>query len=90
MNTGTQAAARRATWWTSQQSDEAPGGGRGRQAAPDDRGCLTTFSIANDVAKYFAILPAMFVAVYPQIAPLDVMHLASPRSASSRPSSSTR
>ncbi|HEV8376112.1 MAG TPA: potassium-transporting ATPase subunit B, partial [Candidatus Polarisedimenticolia bacterium] len=45
------------------------------------RGCLTTFSIANDVAKYFAILPAMFVPVFPEIAPLNVMHLASPRSA---------
>src|SRR5215471_18454040 len=45
------------------------------------RGCLTTFSIANDVAKYFAILPAMFVAIFPEIAPLNVMHLASPRSA---------
>jgi K+-transporting ATPase ATPase B chain len=45
------------------------------------RGCLTTFSIANDVAKYFAILPAMFLAVYPQIAPLNIMRLASPQSA---------
>jgi potassium-transporting ATPase ATP-binding subunit len=45
------------------------------------RGCLTTFSIANDVAKYFAILPAMFVGVFPQIAPLNVMRLASPQSA---------
>jgi K+-transporting ATPase ATPase B chain len=45
------------------------------------RGSLTTFSIANDVAKYFAILPAMFAGVYPQIKPLDVMHLASPFSA---------
>jgi K+-transporting ATPase ATPase B chain len=45
------------------------------------RGSLTTFSIANDVAKYFAILPAMFMAVFPQIAPLNVMHLASPESA---------
>jgi K+-transporting ATPase ATPase B chain len=45
------------------------------------RGCLTTFSIANDVAKYFAILPAMFVAVFPQIAPLNVMRLTSPQSA---------
>ena len=43
------------------------------------RGCLTTFSIANDVAKYFAILPAMFMAVFPEIAPLNVMRLASPR-----------
>ncbi|MBK9517909.1 MAG: potassium-transporting ATPase subunit KdpB [Anaeromyxobacter sp.] len=45
------------------------------------RGVLTTFSIANDVAKYFAILPALFVAAYPELAPLDVMHLASPYSA---------
>jgi potassium-transporting ATPase ATP-binding subunit len=45
------------------------------------RGCLTTFSIANDVAKYFAILPAMFIPVFPEIAPLNVMGLASPESA---------
>ncbi len=45
------------------------------------RGALTTFSVANDVAKYFAILPAMFVAVYPEIAPLNLMGLASPLSA---------
>jgi potassium-transporting ATPase ATP-binding subunit len=45
------------------------------------RGALTTFSIANDVAKYFAILPALFVAAYPQIAPLNVMGLTSPSSA---------
>jgi len=45
------------------------------------RGCLTTFSISNDVAKYFAILPAMFLPVFPEIAPLDVMRLASPESA---------
>jgi K+-transporting ATPase ATPase B chain len=45
------------------------------------RGCLTTFSIANDVAKYFAILPALFVVAFPQIAPLNVMRLASPQSA---------
>jgi potassium-transporting ATPase ATP-binding subunit len=45
------------------------------------RGCLTTFSIANDVAKYFAIIPALFLAVFPQIAPLNVMRLASPESA---------
>jgi len=45
------------------------------------RGSLTTFSIANDVAKYFAILPAMFMGVFPQIAPLNVMRLASPFSA---------
>jgi potassium-transporting ATPase ATP-binding subunit len=45
------------------------------------RGTLTTFSIANDVAKYFAILPGLFAGVYPQIAPLNVMRLASPYSA---------
>ena len=45
------------------------------------RGALTTFSIANDVAKYFAIIPAAFVGTYPQLRALDVMHLASPSSA---------
>ncbi len=45
------------------------------------RGALTTFSIANDVAKYFAIIPAMFLAFYPQLSVLNVMHLASPQSA---------
>jgi len=45
------------------------------------RGCLTTFSIANDVAKYFAILPAMFLVAFPEMKPLDVMHLTSPLSA---------
>ena len=45
------------------------------------RGSLTTFSIANDIAKYFAIIPAAFVATYPQLKALDVMHLASPSSA---------
>jgi K+-transporting ATPase ATPase B chain len=45
------------------------------------RGTLTTFSIANDVAKYFAILPAAFAGVYPQLAALNVMGLATPRSA---------
>jgi K+-transporting ATPase ATPase B chain len=45
------------------------------------RGALTTFSIANDVAKYFAILPAMFAATYPALNALNVMHLASPQSA---------
>ncbi len=45
------------------------------------RGALTTFSIANDVAKYFAILPAIFVAAYPGLGVLNVMGLASPASA---------
>jgi potassium-transporting ATPase ATP-binding subunit len=45
------------------------------------RGALTTFSIANDVAKYFAIIPAMFVAFYPQLQALNIMHLKTPQSA---------
>ena len=45
------------------------------------RGSLTTFSIANDVAKYFAIIPAMFAAVYPGLDRLNVMRLSSPDSA---------
>ena len=45
------------------------------------RGALTTFSIANDVAKYFAIIPAMFILALPQVAPLNIMRLATPQSA---------
>ena len=45
------------------------------------RGALTTFSIANDIAKYFAIIPAMFVAFYPQLQVLNVMNLSTPQSA---------
>jgi K+-transporting ATPase ATPase B chain len=45
------------------------------------RGALTTFSIANDVAKYFAIIPAIFVTAYPQLGKLNVMHLQTPHSA---------
>ncbi|MEU8974427.1 potassium-transporting ATPase subunit KdpB [Streptomyces monashensis] len=45
------------------------------------RGALTTFSIANDVAKYFAIIPALFAAVYPGLDKLNIMHLSSPNSA---------
>ena len=45
------------------------------------RGALTTFSVANDVAKYFAILPALFASLYPQLDVLNVMHLHSPQSA---------
>jgi len=45
------------------------------------RGALTTFSIANDISKYFAILPAIFVATYPQLGVLNVMHLKTPESA---------
>lgn len=45
------------------------------------RGALTTFSVANDVAKYFAILPALFAGIYPQLGVLNIMKLASPQSA---------
>jgi len=45
------------------------------------RGAITTFSIANDVAKYFAIIPAAFVATYPELDKLNIMHLATPESA---------
>jgi K+-transporting ATPase ATPase B chain len=45
------------------------------------RGSITTFSIANDIAKYFAILPAMFVAVYPELGALNIMGLSTPQSA---------
>jgi K+-transporting ATPase ATPase B chain len=45
------------------------------------RGALTTFSIANDVAKYFAIIPAMFMAMYPELGGLNIMGLHSPESA---------
>jgi K+-transporting ATPase ATPase B chain len=45
------------------------------------RGALTTFSIANDVAKYFAIIPAMFILAFPQLGVLNIMALATPESA---------
>jgi K+-transporting ATPase ATPase B chain len=45
------------------------------------RGALTTFSVANDLAKYFAILPAMFVAIYPQLGAVNIMALHSPNTA---------
>src|SRR5437868_7616446 len=45
------------------------------------RGALTTFSIANDVAKYFAIIPAMFAATFPVLNALNIMHLQTPQSA---------
>ena len=45
------------------------------------RGSLTTFSIANDIAKYFAIIPAMLMATFPLISPLNIMGLVSPQSA---------
>ena len=82
MNTGTQ-AAREAGNMVDLDSDPTKLieiVGLGKQLLMT-RGALTTFSIANDVAKYFAILPAIFVVLYPGLAVLNVMHLASPQSA---------
>ena len=82
MNTGTQ-AAREAGNMVDLDSDPTKLieiVGLGKQLLMT-RGALTTFSVANDVAKYFAIIPAMFVVLYPGLAALNVMHLASPKSA---------
>ena len=82
MNTGTQ-AAREAGNMVDLDSDPTKLieiVGLGKQLLMT-RGALTTFSIANDVAKYFAILPAIFVVLYPGLAALNVMQLASPQSA---------
>jgi K+-transporting ATPase ATPase B chain len=82
MNTGTQ-AAREAGNMVDLDSDPTKLieiVGLGKQLLMT-RGALTTFSIANDVAKYFAILPAMFIVLYPGLAILNVMHLATPTSA---------
>ena len=82
MNTGTQ-AAREAGNMVDLDSDPTKlieVVGIGKQLLMT-RGSLTTFSIANDVAKYFAILPAIFVVLYPALAALNVMGLASPQSA---------
>ncbi|MCC6827310.1 MAG: potassium-transporting ATPase subunit KdpB [Novosphingobium sp.] len=82
MNTGTQ-AAREAGNMVDLDSDPTKLieiVGLGKQLLMT-RGALTTFSVANDVAKYFAIIPAMFVALYPDLGVLNVMHLASPNSA---------
>jgi K+-transporting ATPase ATPase B chain len=82
MNTGTQ-AAREAGNMVDLDSDPTKLieiVGLGKQLLMT-RGALTTFSIANDVAKYFAILPAIFVVLYPGLAILNVMHLTSPQSA---------
>jgi len=45
------------------------------------RGSLTTFSVANDLAKYFAIIPALFIGIYPSLSALNIMNLHSPQSA---------
>ncbi len=82
MNTGTQ-AAREAGNMVDLDSDPTKlieVVGIGKQLLMT-RGALTTFSVANDVAKYFAILPAIFVVVYPQLAVLNLMRLDSPQSA---------
>ncbi|MET0309367.1 MAG: potassium-transporting ATPase subunit KdpB [Sphingomonas sp.] len=82
MNTGTQ-AAREAGNMVDLDSDPTKLieiVGLGKQLLMT-RGALTTFSVANDVAKYFAIIPAMFVVLYPGLSVLNVMHLASPESA---------
>lgn len=82
MNTGTQ-AAREAGNMVDLDSDPTKlieVVGLGKQLLMT-RGALTTFSVANDVAKYFAIIPAMFVALYPGLGVLNVMKLATPESA---------
>ena len=82
MNTGTQ-AAREAGNMVDLDSDPTKLieiVGLGKQLLMT-RGALTTFSVANDVAKYFAIIPAMFIVIYPGLAVLNVMGLASPQSA---------
>jgi K+-transporting ATPase ATPase B chain len=82
MNTGTQ-AAREAGNMVDLDSDPTKLieiVGLGKQLLMT-RGALTTFSVANDVAKYFAIIPAMFVVIYPGLSALNVMHLGSPHSA---------
>jgi potassium-transporting ATPase ATP-binding subunit len=82
MNTGTQ-AAREAGNMVDLDSDPTKlieVVGLGKQLLMT-RGALTTFSVANDVAKYFAIIPAMFIALYPQLGVLNVMGLSSPQSA---------
>ncbi len=82
MNTGTQ-AAREAGNMVDLDSDPTKLieiVGLGKQLLMT-RGALTTFSVANDVAKYFAIIPAIFVALYPGLGVLNVMGLATPRSA---------
>jgi len=82
MNTGTQ-AAREAGNMVDLDSDPTKLieiVGLGKQLLMT-RGALTTFSVANDVAKYFAIIPAMFVILYPELAILNVMGLGTPQSA---------
>ena len=81
MQTGTMAAARPATWSISTATRRNSGDRRDRQAIADDPRCADHLSIANDVAKYFAIIPAIFIAFYPQLEALNIMYLASRESA---------
>jgi len=85
MNTGTRRPRKPATWWIwtpiPRKLIEIVEIGKQMLIT---RGALTTFSIANDVAKYFAIIPAMLIGLFPEIAPLKYMGLRSPQSASLR------
>jgi len=81
MNTGTQAAKEAETCGSRFQPDQAHRDRRDREAIIDDTRCADHVSIANDVAKYFAIIPAAFATTYPQLNALNVMGLASPASA---------
>ena len=83
MNTGTQAAKEAGNMVDlDSEPDQTDRSRRHWQAALlMTRGALTTFSIANDVAKYFAIIPAMFVATFPQLAALNFIGLTNARSA---------
>jgi K+-transporting ATPase ATPase B chain len=78
MNDGTQAAREAANLVDLDKLLDVVQVGKGLLVT---RGALTSFSIANDVAKYFAILPALFAGIYPQLGALNLMHLASPQSA---------
>ena len=82
MQTGTQAAREAGIWSTStcDPTKLIEIVAIGKQLLMT-RGSLTTFSIANDVAKYFAIIPALFVMTYPELEAINVMKLASPQSA---------
>jgi len=83
MQTGTPGGARGPATWSTLDSDPTKLieiVGIGKQLLMT-RGSLTTFSIANDVAKYFAIIPALFVVTYPELGAMNIMKLASPQSA---------
>ena len=82
MNTGTQAAKEAGTMVDRDSNPtKLMDGVEGGKQLLMTRGALTTFSIANDVAKYFAIIPAAFASTYPALKALDIMHLATPESA---------